>query len=87
MLLRIQLKLMINHLYIFMDPRKETIAPVGNAIKTLQKRDRLLNMLLVKKEHQRIAEERFNRFKNTYPQHEVLYKEWCSNNSVPSLMD
>ena len=70
-----------------MDTRPESIAPVGNIIRTLRKRDRLFNMVLVEQEHVRIAKERFQRYENALPAYIKTYKEWCVNNQVPSLMD
>lgn len=70
-----------------MDTRKESLAPVGNVIRTQQKRDRLLNLLMVSREQERIAKERWHRYEDISGRKENEYKEWCKNNLVDSLID
>lgn len=70
-----------------MDTRSETITPRTNVVRTMRKRDRLLNMLMVKKEQERIAEYRFHRYKDEFPKAKEKYLEWCKNNNVDSLTD
>lgn len=60
--------------------------PQMNTVRNLRKRDQLLNSLLVYKEHQRIAEARFHRYKDLYPQKEAEYIKFCEELGVDSLI-
>lgn len=56
------------------------------SIKTLQRRDKLRSLLLTAKEHERIAESRFNLYKSQYADKEKSYLEWCEVNHVESFI-
>lgn len=69
-----------------MNTATESIAPLGNSIRIQQKRDRLLNLLIVSEEHERIAKEKFHRYTELYKLKKQEYMSWCKNNNVNPLI-
>jgi hypothetical protein len=60
---------------------------VNISIKTQLKRDRMLSMVMVAKEQQRISEQRFRLYKETYADKLKIYLDWCKVENVPSFIE
>ena len=75
--------LMINSFYKSMSSAK-AYTP---SIRTQQKRDRLLRLLGVSQEHEAIAKNRFNMYKDLYVKKKEEYLKWCEENEVDAFIE
>lgn len=70
-----------------MNSRPDSIAPPhGASIRIQQKRDRLLSLVGVAEEHERIAKEKHHRYAEVAIKKKEEYLEWCKNNNVASFI-
>lgn len=84
MVVLVKMLLMIKSFYNKMDTPKVNRHA---SIKTQTKRDRLLNLVMVAKEHQRIAEQRFHLYTTQYEDKLSAYKDWCKDNAVETFIE
>lgn len=56
------------------------------SIRTQQKRDRLLSLLMVSQEHERIAQTKYHLYQDLYKNKKESYLQWCKDNNVESFI-